>query len=130
MQIFGYLFPPFFRNWWSDDWITTVYGTAHTFRSKVEIRHNVESQKKSGFTRYNIDQSDQFHLDDELRDGHIQIDRWLKKNALPRAVLPNVCGYVPLTRYLVEPLRHRSSESEHVSNKGGKDDKGGSGTLE
>ena len=26
IDIFGHLFPPSFKNWWSDDWITTVYG--------------------------------------------------------------------------------------------------------
>ena len=25
-EIFGYLFPPAFKNWWSDDWISHVYG--------------------------------------------------------------------------------------------------------
>jgi hypothetical protein len=32
IEIFGHLFPPSFKNWWSDDWITTVYGPEHTFR--------------------------------------------------------------------------------------------------
>jgi hypothetical protein len=32
IDIFGHLFPPSFKNWWSDDWITTVYGSEHTFR--------------------------------------------------------------------------------------------------
>lgn len=25
MHIFGMMFPPMFRNWWSDDWISKVY---------------------------------------------------------------------------------------------------------
>jgi hypothetical protein len=33
LQIFGTLFPVGFKNWWSDDWISTVYGSVHTFRS-------------------------------------------------------------------------------------------------
>ena len=32
IEIFGYYFPPSFKNWWSDDWISTVYGTTHTKR--------------------------------------------------------------------------------------------------
>jgi hypothetical protein len=32
IDIFGYYFPPSFKNWWSDDWISTVYGTTHTMR--------------------------------------------------------------------------------------------------
>lgn len=55
--MFGHLFPPFFKNWWSDDWISTVYGAEHTFRSEdVTIKHNVNAQKTSGLTRYNVDQ--------------------------------------------------------------------------
>ena len=32
IDVFGHLFPPSFKNWWSDDWISTVYGPEHTFR--------------------------------------------------------------------------------------------------
>lgn len=35
IDIFGHLFPPSFKNWWSDDWITTVYGSEHTFRYTI-----------------------------------------------------------------------------------------------
>ena len=55
--MFGHLFPPFFKNWWSDDWISTVYGVEHTFRSEdVQIQHNVNAQKTNGLTRYAVDQ--------------------------------------------------------------------------
>lgn len=57
VKVFGHLFPPFFKNWWSDDWISTVYGVEHTFRCEdVTIKHNVNAQKTSGLTRYNVDQ--------------------------------------------------------------------------
>jgi hypothetical protein len=56
IEIFGHLFPPSFKNWWSDDWISTVYGGAYTFLlTKVQIRHNVEAQKTAGYTRYEVD---------------------------------------------------------------------------
>lgn len=115
IDVFGYLFPPFFRNWWSDDWISTVYGDTHTFHSTVEIRHNVEAQKTSGFTRYSVDHSDKLHLDDELRDGHVQIDRWLKKNNYPRVTLPNICGYIPLVKHLVSTLHEKVEEASHMN---------------
>ncbi len=55
--MFGHLFPPYFKNWWSDDWISTVYGSEHTFRSAdVQIKHNVDAQKTHGHTRYQVDQ--------------------------------------------------------------------------
>ncbi len=57
VQVFGHLFPPYFKNWWSDDWISTVYGSEHTFRTgDVTIKHNVQAQKTKGYTRYQVDQ--------------------------------------------------------------------------
>ncbi len=56
VQVFGHLFPPSFKNWWSDDWISTVYGAAHTFVvPDVQIKHNVGAQKTKGTTRYEVD---------------------------------------------------------------------------
>lgn len=55
-QIFGYLFPPYFKNWWSDDWISTVYGAQHTFRTEdVVIQHNIRAQKTGATQRYDVD---------------------------------------------------------------------------
>jgi len=106
IEVFGHLFPPSFKNWWSDDWITTVYGAEHTFWAEdVQIKHNVGAQKVKGYTRYEVDQGAQLRLDDELRKGHVQVDEWLKKNSLPRLPLPTVCGYVPLARHLAKVLR-------------------------
>jgi hypothetical protein len=46
IEIFGAFFPKAFKNWWSDDWISTVYGSLHTFRmDSVLITHNVGSRK-------------------------------------------------------------------------------------
>jgi hypothetical protein len=106
IEVFGHLFPPSFKNWWSDDWITTVYGAEHTFRvPDVQIKHNVGAQKEHGYTRYEVDKGAQLRLDGELRVGHVKIDQWLKKNSLPRLPLPNICGYVPLVRHLTKALR-------------------------
>jgi hypothetical protein len=56
-EVFGHLFPPYFKNWWSDDWITTVYGAEHTFRNDdVQIEHNTNAQKSNGIMRYTVDQ--------------------------------------------------------------------------
>lgn len=74
IEVFGHLFPPFFKNWWSDDWISTVYGSEHTFICPdVEIKHNVGAQKEKGSTRYTVDQSAQLKLEDELLKGHVQV---------------------------------------------------------
>ena len=113
-EVFGHLFPPSFKNWWSDDWISTVYGREHTFPLQdVTIKHNVGAQKKSGYTRYEVDQGAQHRLSAELRKGHIQIDEWLKKNEHPRMTLPSICGYIPMTKFLYKGL---NAERAHDKN--------------
>jgi hypothetical protein len=68
------MFPTSFRNWWSDDWISTVYGSEHSFRpANVEIKHNVGAQKEHGSTRYEVDQGAQQRLYSELLRGHTQV---------------------------------------------------------
>ncbi len=104
-EVFGHLFPASFKNWWSDDWISTVYGKEHTFHLKdVTIKHNVGAQKESGYTRYEVDQGAQHRLSAELRKGHIQIDEWLKKSSHPRMTLPAICGYIPMSKFLYKGL--------------------------
>ena len=67
--------------------------------------HNVDSQKTSGATRYEIDQGAQIRLVDELRIGHVQIDEWLKKHHLSRLPLPTICGYIPLVKDIADIVR-------------------------
>lgn len=119
VEIFGYLFPSYFKNWWSDDWISTVYGTAHTFQcEQVTIQHNVKAQKTGAWNRYEVDKSAEFHLGEELRKGHVLIDAWLKKNALPRLSLPAVCGYIPSVRYIAEHVMKKSVASGSTAGEG------------
>lgn len=74
IDIFGHLFPPSFKNWWSDDWISTVYGRLHTFRcNDVVLQHNVKGQKTGDLNRYEVDRGAQFELENELRLGHAQV---------------------------------------------------------
>ena len=110
--MFGHYFPSYFKNWWSDDWISTVYGSEHTFRNaEVVIQHNVESQKTNGPTRYEVDHSAQLHLDEELLKGHALVDAWLKKNELPRLPLHDICGYAPLVRYIAPKLQAKDVDA-------------------
>eukprot|EP01040_Poterioochromonas_malhamensis_P009189 gene9189-9971_t len=105
IDVFGYHFPSAFKNWWSDDWISTVYGSKHTFRcSDVTIKHNVHGQKTGDINRYQVDKSAQFVLEDELRFGHAKIDAWLKKHSLPRLPLPEICSYIPTVRYIASRI--------------------------
>lgn len=106
IEIFGYLFPPSFKNWWSDDWITTVYGSDHTITcTDVEIKHNIGAQKLHSTARYTVDKSAQLRLIDELRLGYVKIDEWLKKNSFPTLTLPNICGYSPLVKRIKEKVK-------------------------
>jgi hypothetical protein len=115
IDVFGYLFPASFKNWWSDDWISTVYGSEHTFRlPNVQIKHNVIAQKINGATqRYEVDHGAQLRLDSELRRGFTQIDAWLSKNNYPRLPLPEVCGYLPATRFLYKLMKHENYNDHH-----------------
>jgi hypothetical protein len=42
---------------------------------------------------------------------HYQIDQWLKRSALPRLLLPEICGYIPLVKFLAKGLRVRPDDS-------------------
>jgi hypothetical protein len=44
----------------------------------------------------------------------IQIDEWLKKNSYPRLSLPNICGYIPLTRHLMKRMLKGEAAAEPV----------------
>lgn len=115
IEIFGHLFPPYFKNWWSDDWISIVYGLHHTIRrDDVQIKHNVGAQKEHGFTRYTVDQSAQFKLEGELLKGYVQIDQWLKKSGLPRLQMPDICGYIPLSRHIGAALNSANNQDNHI----------------
>jgi len=97
IDIFGAFFPKAFKNWWSDDWISTVYGSLHTFRMyEVLVTHNVQSQKTGAFQRYAVDDAAQYRLRTELQKGFVTINRWLKEKELSTLPLPSICGYSPL----------------------------------
>ena len=96
VEIFGGIFPEAFKNWWSDDWISTVYGSTHTFHPpNVQITHNVGSKKTGDTTRYEVDHAAQLVLEKELLKGHSKINQWLASKNLPALPVPNICGFAP-----------------------------------
>lgn len=110
MEVFGHLFPPYFKNWWSDDWISTVYGAEHTFRNEeVQIKHNVEAQKTKGYTRYQVDQAAQLHLSEELRKGHVQV-RSSSHHISAACHLPSFADVINCARWLCSPDRRVAAE--------------------
>lgn len=105
IEIFDSFFPKSFKNWWSDDWISTVYGSSHTFRMyDVLVTHNVQSQKTGAFNRYAVDESAKFILRKELSLGFVAINTFLAAHQLPRLPLPSICGYSPLIGDLYDNL--------------------------
>jgi hypothetical protein len=72
IDIFGRWFPKGFKNWWSDDWLTAVYGPNNTFRSEdVQVRHQ-------GLTpRYKVDGNGRKILNEELKKGKETITQWV-----------------------------------------------------
>ncbi|CAM9646875.1 unnamed protein product [Pylaiella littoralis] len=106
IDIFGRFFPTSFRNWWSDDWISNVYGREHTLRDHpMTITHDVKSQKTGAGNRYDIDGGAQKFLRSEIQMGHVKLSRWLKANGLPQFWLPVVCGYSPLASDILQVLQ-------------------------
>jgi len=73
-EIFGYLYPPTFKNWYSDNWITMVYQKYHTvYCPEIFIRNG----SGVGQERYEIDNSAKDILEDEVKKGEEQIHRYL-----------------------------------------------------
>lgn len=108
VEIFDAFFPKAFRNWWSDDWISTVYGSRATFaRRDVILTHNVQSQKTGAWNRYDVDHAAQYQLHVEVQKGFVTINAWLRERGYPTMPLPDVCGYSPMmTRIYDTLMRH------------------------
>lgn len=108
VDIFNAMFPVAFRNWWSDDWISAVYGSRATFaRKDVVVTHNVQSQKTGAWNRYDVDHSAQHLLHDEVQRGFVVVNTWLSDRGYPTMPLPYICGYSPMmTRIYDTLMRH------------------------
>ncbi len=75
-EIFGTFYPPVFRNWWSDDWITNVYRPGHLFFREQHLVENV-----GGAERYEIDRSAEAILGREVEAGRLRLSAWLAARA-------------------------------------------------
>ena len=97
VDIFDAFFPATFKNWWSDDWISQVYGRRATFaRRDVVVTHNVQSQKTGAWNRYDVDHAAQHALHSEVQKGFVTINAWLRARDYATMPLPSVCGYAPM----------------------------------
>jgi len=74
VRIFDFYFAEPFKNWYSDDWLSEVYGSHHTFRSHpVEVRHHAKEQRYPTLEAKHL-------LSGEVEKGRITIRKWLQQN--------------------------------------------------
>ena len=74
LDIFGKLYPDAFRNWYSDDWLSQVYGEAHTTMDDRVVVVNSNAQG----TRYEKNDEAGGWLADEIEKGRRRVARWLE----------------------------------------------------
>ena len=55
-DIFGYFYPPAFKNWYSDDWATFVYGADNTFWcGDIQVSNtNVKGTRYGSVPRFSL----------------------------------------------------------------------------
>ena len=113
-EIFGYLFPPAFKNWWSDDWISHVYGSSNTFvHSHAQVTHKTAAQKTTiKSERYIVDTKDGDKLETEVRKGAVIIKQWFASHGVD-APLHVTCGYT--TPEDANPMLHDSVAAHAAS---------------
>ncbi|KAL1500163.1 hypothetical protein AB1Y20_012833 [Prymnesium parvum] len=76
-DIFGYYYPPEFRNWYSDDWATQVYGRRNTFwRKDLEVSHELATRGP----RYDVAYEDKTHLAAQVAKGREVIGAYVAKH--------------------------------------------------
>eukprot|EP01080_Neovahlkampfia_damariscottae_P007801 gene7801-12275_t len=65
-DIFGYFYPPVFRNWYSDDWITTVYDP---FQSSFRTNKAIQNTNIAGTRYVSCADTGREHLHEQLESG-------------------------------------------------------------
>ena len=81
-DVFGYYYPPHFRNWYSDDWATQAYGGRNTFwRKDIEVSHELAHQGP----RYAISYEDKQHLAAQVAAGRRSVPATPSKPTGPAA---------------------------------------------
>lgn len=82
-EIFGWLFPPKIRDWYSDNWITLLYGRPYTFCSAVHRVQNLvknASSKLQGSKRYQECNNPKWK--EELAKGKHLLSRFIQSSHL------------------------------------------------
>ena len=70
-------YPPEFTDWWSDDWISFVYGVGRTFSANIVfVRHHRSVHGQ----RYDVDISIKGKLEALIHIGREKIRKWLSEH--------------------------------------------------
>ena len=73
-EIFGWLFPPQIRDWYSDNWITFVYGKENTFCS---MSHKMQNGIKKNYAKRYME-CDAPKWKEAIEDGKTSIKKYLQ----------------------------------------------------
>ena len=75
MKIFNKsYYPPMLTDWWSDDWISSVYGESRTMKaSKIEVIHHTMDQKR----RYEVNESLSSRVKGLISEGQAAVNKWM-----------------------------------------------------
>ncbi|XP_053406093.1 uncharacterized protein LOC123566190 [Mercenaria mercenaria] len=74
LDIFGFYYPPYFDNWWADDWITNVYKSERSTKLESWV---VKHHQKFHGTRYNVDYKKKHQLKDIVFEGQSQLRKYI-----------------------------------------------------
>ena len=117
IDIFNYVFPPGFRNWYSDDWITSIYGRYATNKDlDVMIVHDKEFRKREHVQRYKIDYEGEQLLQAEIHQPKIKINNLMARicrcrNVSNDANIPATLGFWEI------PARLSDKQQEQIRKK-------------
>ncbi|ELT88348.1 hypothetical protein CAPTEDRAFT_185292 [Capitella teleta] len=74
IDIFGLYYPRLFTDWWADNWMTKVYGSARTMKvPSVRVMHTLEAG-----TRYNVQYDVSSLLEAQIADDRATLSRFLE----------------------------------------------------
>ena len=74
LEIFDFYYPPYFDNWWADDWITNVYQPNRSIKLQTwKVKHHVKIHK----TRYKVDYKQKIRLNKTLTFDRERLSQYL-----------------------------------------------------
>ncbi|XP_053379658.1 uncharacterized protein LOC128548541 isoform X2 [Mercenaria mercenaria] len=74
LEIFDFYYPPYFDNWWADDWITKVYSPERSTKlPSWVVKHHLSSHG----TRYKVDFKKHIRLNKTLTFDQERLDEYL-----------------------------------------------------